>query len=1066
MPVCPHCGENNPDRARFCLACGTALPDAGVPPAQIRKNVTVVFTDLIGSTAIGDQLDPETLRRVMGRYFEAMRSVVERHGGTVEKFIGDAVMAVFGVPELHEDDALRAVRAAAEMRESLDRLNEGLEREVGIRIRARTGVNTGEVVTGDPSAGQSLVVGDAVNVAARLEQAAAPDEILIGAPTRRLVRDAVVVEPTEPLPLRGKREPVPAFRLLGVRPGAPAYARRMDSPMVGREGERTLLWQAFERSARDRSCHLFTILGSAGVGKSRLAAELTAATADRATVLSGRCLPYGDGITYWPVVEMIRQAVRIGDDTPLEELGGRIREVLPDEADAELISVRLTPLFGAAGETTATEETSWAVRRFLEALAADRPVVVVFDDIHWGEPTFLDLVEYLAEWSRDAPLLLVCLARPELLDLRPAWGGGKLNATSIHLEPLTEGESANLIDNLLGRAELAEEARSRIAEAAEGNPLFVEEMVGMLIDDGLLRRDDGHWVPTRDLSSLAVPPTIQALLDARLDRLAPEERAVIERASVEGKVFHHLAVEELSPAPARAQVASHLQTLIRKELVRPGRSEFGGLEAFAFRHLLVRDAAYRGMPKDTRADLHARFADWLLAVAGDRITEYEEIAGYHLEQAYRYREELGPLDEEARAVGRRAADRLGSAGRRAVARGDAPAAAKLLGRASSLLPARAPERLALLLTMGEALGDIGDFEHAGQAVAEVVEAARDAGDRRLEWLAMAQEAELRINGDPSGGSLQEVRAVARNALEFFQQADDAAGLAKTWHLFGLLEWIEARAAATEQALERAVEFARRAGDRRQEAEDLSLLTMTAAWGPTPATEGIRRVDGILERSGGHGQVEAHALITRAQLEALLGRFEEARSHAVQGRRILQELGLRLYHAATSHAEGTVELLAGDAQRAERVFREGYDELERMGETAYLSTSAGMIADALYRQGRLEEAERFTRISEEAADPLDLASQIQWRMIRAKVLATTGRGQEAEAMARDAVTIAEGTDFHDTTAEALLALAEVVGRSGRVRDAVPLVERAIELNDRKENAVAAEAAREMLARIRP
>ena len=489
MVTCSRCGQENPEGFAFCGAC--AAPLAPTEPARdVRKVVTVVFSDVTGSTALGEQLDPESLRRVMGRYFDEMQTVVESHEGTVEKFIGDAVMAVFGVPVLHEDDALRAVRAATEMRERLAALNEELERDWGVTIAVRTGVNTGEVVAGDGSEGQRFATGDAVNVAKRFEEAAPAGEILLGETTYRLVRDAVEVEPTEPLGLKGKSEAVRAYRLVTLAGDLPGRARRLDSPMVGRGRELAALEQAYQRAVGERACLLFTVLGAAGVGKSRLIAEFLARVGGEATVMRGRCLPYGEGITYWPLAEALRG--HYGED-PL----AAIERVLSGD-EAPLIAERIAAAIDLGGSAGAPpDETAWALRRLFEAEGRTRPLVALFDDLQWAEPTFLDLVEHLADWAREAPILLICLARPEFLDERPSWGGGKFNATSVLLERLSDGESAELVTNLLGRAQLDETVRDRIMSAAEGNPLFVEEMLAMLIDDGLLTRSDGTWVPAR-----------------------------------------------------------------------------------------------------------------------------------------------------------------------------------------------------------------------------------------------------------------------------------------------------------------------------------------------------------------------------------------------------------------------------------------------------------------------------------------------------------------------------------------------------------------------------------------
>ncbi len=526
MPICGQCGEDNPARARFCLACGA--PIAAAPKRAARKTVTVLFSDVKDSTPLGERLDPEAARGVMNRFFADVRGVIERHGGTVEKYIGDAVMAVFGTPTVHEDDPLRAVRAATEIRTELAELNSELEERWGIHLSIRTGINTGRVVAGDPATRQTFVTGDAVNVASRLEHAAGPGEILIGDPTYRLVRDAVLVEPVEPLDLKGKADPIDAWRVLGVVSGAPAVARRLDSPLVGRERELTMLRHAYERAAGDKTCQFVTILGAAGAGKSRLAAELLSELGDHATVLLGRCLPYGEGITFWPVVEIVKQAAGLGPSLSAPESRRRLAAVVANDPEADAIVDRLGGLVGSESGPGGTEEIFWAVRRLLQALARDRPVVVVFDDVHWGEQTFLDLIDHLTDWARDAPILLICLARAELLEERSAWAGGKLNSTSLLLEALADEACGTLIENLLDPTVPAA-VKERISRAAEGNPLFVEELVAMLVDEGALRREQERWVTTTDLSSLAVPPTIQALL-GRAPRPASASGAQRSRA--------------------------------------------------------------------------------------------------------------------------------------------------------------------------------------------------------------------------------------------------------------------------------------------------------------------------------------------------------------------------------------------------------------------------------------------------------------------------------------------------------------------------------------------------------
>src|ERR687887_159498 len=653
MAMCPSCGEETRARSRLCGFCGPPLAPAA-PPQEVRKTVTIVFSDLKGSTNLGEALDSESLREIMNRYFAEMRQVLEEHGGRVEKYIGDAVMAVFGLPKLHEDDALRAVRAAHGMKQALERLNDELERIWGVRLQNRTGVNTGEVVAGDPSAGQRLVVGDAVNVAARLEQAAPTMEVLLGELTYRLVRDAVEVEAVEPLELKGKSERVPAFRLVSVGAGE-GYARRADSPLVGREAELATLRAAFDEAAATGECRLVSPLADAGVGKSRLVEAFTASLDGEARIGRGRCLPYGKGITFWPLVELVRDAAGIGEDDPPEVARAKLAELVADDAVVERVSAAV----GLSDAQFPVEELFWGARKLVSPPARGRPLVVVFDDVHWAEPTFLDLVEHLTDSIHDAPVLLVCPSRPDLLDRREAWSDGP-RARRLPLEPLSEAETERVVENLLGSVEVAPEARARIVEASEGNPLFAEQLLAMLVDGGWLARENGAWRATRTLSELDVPPTIHALLAARLDQLEPEGRGVVEPASVVGLVFPKDAVAELAADGIRTGLDGHLATLERKQLVRPHAD---AQVSYRFNHILIRDAAYQGLLKRTRATLHERFVDWADRVNRDRdrAAEFEEILGYHLEQAHRYLSELGPLDDHGRELGRRAAERLASA---------------------------------------------------------------------------------------------------------------------------------------------------------------------------------------------------------------------------------------------------------------------------------------------------------------------------------------------------------------------------------------------------------------------
>jgi class 3 adenylate cyclase/tetratricopeptide (TPR) repeat protein len=1009
---CAQCGAENREGARFCDSCGVPLAE---PAREVRKTVTVLFCDVAGYTETGERLDPEALRKLQSRYFDDARAALERHGATVEKFIGDAVMAVFGIPQVHEDDALRAARAALEVRDAVSALGP----------QARIGINTGEVVAGT---GDALVTGDAVNVAARLEQAAEPGVILIGDATHRLLSGAVTSELAGPVIAKGKTEPLAAWQLVDIQAGAEAVARHLDSPMVGRERERALLRHAFERSVDERACHLFTVLGPAGVGKSRLANELCKDVGTDARVLAGRCLPYGEGITFWPLYEI------------LDELA--TRELL--EAGA-----------------SSPEELFFSVRKLLEEAARERPLVVLFDDVHWAAPTFLDFIDHVSDWSRDAPVLIVCLARPELLDERPAWGGGKLNATTVLLEPLPEDECELLISNLLGDAALAADARARILDAAEGNPLFVEEMLEMLIDDGLLERTNGSWVAAADLRGVAVPPTIQALLAARLDRLSTPERAVVERAAVEGRVFHRGAVAQLAPETMRAEVSAHLLALVRKELVRPDESDFADEDAFRFRHLLVRDAAYDSLPKEARAELHERFAIWLEAKVGGRRADYEEILGYHLEQAVRWRSELGAGD---RGLARRAAAHLATAGLRARRRSDLPAATNLLERAASLLPAADPERTEFLPLLGSALTQTGEFVRAEAILTDAISEAKAAGDRRSEALALMYYNLLRGQTDPEW-RLSDARQDAEAAVATFEELGDHLAAARAWQFVGQIAFFDGHCTEAVSAYEKCAEHTRLADEGRRDSSVPWWALAATLFGPLPVDEAESHCRELAELGQGDRYIEGFALAVRAVLAAMGGRLEEARSLRERGREIIEELGMRLNLAGVSMLFGYVDTLAGDEPAAEAEHRKGYDLSVEIGETGYLSTTACYLGDAVYGQGRYDEAFELSEEAEQTGALDDASTQIRWRALRAKVLARRGQFEQAETLARDAVDRTYRTDYIDDSAQIVGSLAEVLELAGDAAEARACFEEALELYERKGNVVSAARIRERLRALR-
>ena len=1051
MKVCANCGEENPDRFRLCGFCGTPFA-AAEAPQDVRKTVTVVFSDLVGSTSLGESMDSESLRELLQRYFEAMQAVLERHGGAVEKFIGDAIMAVFGLPKLREDDALRAVTAALEMQAALASLNAELERGWGVTLANRTGVNTGEVVAGDVTAGQRLVTGDTVNVAARLEQAASAGEVLLGDLTYRLVREAVEVEAVAPLDLKGKAEPVPAYRLVGLL-DVDSSVERPRSPLVGREREVGVLLGVFSDAVAAGGCRLATVFGSPGMGKSRLVEELVAQVSRAAGVVRGRCLSHGRGITFWPVVEIVRKAAGILEEDPPEVARGKIAELAQDEAVAR----RVAAAVGLSSEEFPVEETFWGVRKLLETMAAARPLVVVFEDIHWAESTMLDLIEHVLA-SSERSIVLVCLARHELLDIRPAWE--KLAGSSvISLGPLSAIDSARVAENLLGSAKLDAEVHARIVEAAEGNPLFVEQMLSMMVDEGALRQENDRWVPVGRADDIAVPPTIQALLAARLDLLGPEERSVIEAASVAGLVFPEDALHELVSDEVAAQLEKIIHSLCRKHLVQTGVESIGRGAHYRFAHVLVREAAYQGMLKRTRATLHERFVRWADRVNEDRdrAVEFEEILGYHLEQAFSNLKELGPLDDHGQELGRRAAARLSSAGRRAFARGDMPAAANLLRRAAMVLPERDPTRLELIPDLGEALLEVGEFPWAELFLEEAIDSRRDEDGLVA---ALSELLLLRLKAIAGSAERWSERLVeeASQMLERSGGAEDDAMLATLWRLLAWAHGTSGRYGLATGAAERAMEHARNANDARQIRLAASLYALAALHGPTPVPEAIERCEAIASEAQGDRRTQGLVTSILGALLGMRGDFDRARRLSAEARDLLAELGPTVAGASTSLEASRVESLAGDLPAAERALRRDYEALMQLGERYLLSTVAGELARVLYAQGRLDEAEECARHAQELSDPDDIASTTLWRTVQAKILAHKGNRDAALILIGEAVDLLKRTDSVVAQAETLADLAEVLRLSGRRKDADDVLEGAVELFEAKGNVAAAEALR--------
>jgi DNA-binding SARP family transcriptional activator/tetratricopeptide (TPR) repeat protein len=973
------------------------------PPAQFggerRRTVTVVLADIEPGHG-GAELDPEAFRTAVSRCLGVLRGTLERYGATVERFTGDAIISIFGVPRAHEDDAMRAVRAAATAQSALEELNQELRADWDTEFDVCFGLATGEVIEGGS---EGLVAGPAIALAKRLEKHAAPGEILIGEGTWRLVRDSVSAEP---VPASDGEK---SWRVLQIKDTRP-FARHLESSLVGRKNELKQLRNAFERAVEAGSGQLVTVLGPAGIGKTRLALELGTEVASIATVVSGQCPPFGDGMTYWPLTEIVRQAGR-------------------SEAAANVAKL----IAGAAG----ADELFVATRRMLEDLAKERPLVVVLEDLHSAQPTFLDLLDYLIEWLHDAPVLLLCVARLDLLEERPSWGGGKVNSTTLVLGPLSAEESNELLDALAGAAEVADGARTGLVEAADGNPLFVEQLAtAFLLGE-----------------SATLPPTLEALLAARLDRLGPGERAVVDAAAVAGREFSRPGIQELLPEAAES-AERHLRGLVRKDLIRPLRGPLLGEEGFAFRHALVREAAYRTTPKARRSYLHQRFAARLKR----RVPSFDDLIGYHLEQAWLLRAELGPIDEDDRSVAHEGGERLGAAGVLAWKRGDAPATVNLLGRSTSLLP-HSTLRSELRCELGVGLRAGGNVEEAESVFADVIE---NAGNRRVELRAAIELAHLRLSVD-STSRADQLLDLADQAIPVFEAASDDRSLGRTWLLVGEIRGGSyCDNAAWEAAATRALRHYERSG--WPIASCVQAITAALFYGPTPVDEGIGRCRAFVEEYP--EGVGVSALLVMGGLEALRGRFDEARALVATARERYLELGQHVRAAEIVDAvEAGVDLVAGDARSAGAVLRSSCERLETMQAFGALATRAAQLAEALYQLGHDDEAEEWTRVSETHSGADDIGAQFSWRGVRAKLEARRGNTEAGETFAREGVALAERTDALNQHAKALLDLAEVLRTGGRTDEAASAAESALALYERKGNVPDAARARDVLTPLR-
>ncbi len=970
-----------------------------------RKLATVVFVDLVDSTGLVASADPEVVRRRVTRFFDDVSHCIETHGGKVEKFAGDAVMAAFGIPQAHEDHAERAIRASLALLESVHELE----------LEARVGVESGEVVADRTDS--TFATGEAVNVAARLQQQAEAGQILLGPGTHRLTLGRIEADDLGPIKLRGLERPVWTWAVRGINERKTRTA--VEAPFVGREAEQELLENTYARAIRDRRAHLFTIYGEPGVGKTRLGQEFLSSL-EGATVLSGRALPYGESITYWPLAEMVKASADIADDDPIDVAIEKLRACCPAEAVADLLGLATGVLEAVHGERS-QQEIAWAAREWAAVMAGVQPLVLVFEDIHWAEEPLLELIEHLASWVREAPLLILCLARAELLDVRPDWGGGRVRATAIELERLGPAESEELVDALLDGtgAPLREGDRRILLDKTEGNPLFLEETVRMLAEDG------GEGVAEQ------IPDTVQALIAARVDRLSPQSRTVLQRASVIGRAFWAGAIAHLSPDIDDTECV--LEDLLLRDFIVPGRSTLSGETAYRFKHVLIREVAYGGLAKASRAEHHLRFADWLSEKAGEELLE---IRAYHLDHASALLAELDgapPPDLAARA-----AEVLEEAGRRALAREAYRPARHLLLRSVELGPTLERRWLA-----ARAATRLGDWAAVRPEMEAVREEAAEAGERKIQGRALTALAEVALYSSANVALASELMDEALDVLGDVNHADTrfegymARALISHW--LGQLD-------DAEHWANEALKVAQ--ADERKDLETAAVQSL--AEGHLYRLE-VEKAEPLVARAvelaeeSGSVYARAHAYQTLGLLHAVRDETDEAEAAYNETLELNREMGHSTGIAWAFNKLGRIAQIRGELPEAERLLRDSMRILKKLNERGHLCESQRMLAQVLVARGKIEEAERVALEARETVGPDDAVSQLTTSLALGIVRAAQGRDEQAELLLRGAAEGLAMTQFRAAEPEAIRSLIEFLEDRGRADEAVPFVARLAQLD---------------------
>jgi class 3 adenylate cyclase/tetratricopeptide (TPR) repeat protein len=968
-----------------------------------RKLATVLFADLVASTELVAAQDPEIIRRRVTSFFDGVARSIETHGGTVEKFAGDAVMAAFGIPLAHEDDAERAVRAGFGI----------LERTRELGLEARVGIEAGEVVVDETDS--TFATGEAVNVAARLQQAAAPGEILVGEAAHRLTDGHIEADAVGPLELRGFRNPIPAYRAVCTLDAA-EMPRRVSAPFIGRESELDLLQNTYARTVRDRRPHVFTVYGEPGVGKSRLIREFLAGT-EGATILSGRALPYGEGVTYWPLAEMVKAAAGITDDDPMERAREKLIECCGDEAIAELLGLASGVMEAVEGQR-GQPEIAWAAREFVDELADVQPLVMVFEDIHWAEEPLLELIDHLAQWVRERALLIICLARPELLDVRPGWGGGRVRSTAIELEPLPRDESERLADALLAEHDVSDKVQARLLDKTEGNPLFVEETVRMLLEQG---SDGGD----------RIPDSLQALIGARIDRLPAGQKIVLQRGSVIGRIFWAGAIDHLSPEYDADELEDILDDLLLRDFVtREERSTISGESPYRFKHGLIREVSYGGLSKSGRAEYHTRFAEWLREKADKELLE---IRAYHLDQACRLYAELdGQAPEE---LAREAAKALEAAGKRALARESNLSARKLLTRSVELEPTLSRRFLA-----ARAAWQLADLPVVRDEMTVLAEQAEVEGDRVIQSRALTALSEVAASLD---GELGRAGELADAALEVVEPEDHEGRFIALDRRARVARWA-GRETEAEDFEERALDAARAAGRKDYEAK-AALQLAGIHIGRMEEDKAEPLIARALELADESGSIVARASAaqSKGQLHRVRGELEEAEGWFTKALDLYRETASASEIAWTSRQLALVAWKTGNPARAEKLLRESIRLLAPMQERGTLCESQRLLAQVLLAEGRIDEAEKYALAACETVGAEDTTSRATTRVALAQVRAAQRRDEEAESLFREAVEITDGSEYCRLLLDVLPPYAEFLRELDRDADAAELETRLAE-----------------------